>query len=82
MSDHYELIYGFVHCRGKTMYSAGYADSQAEAEAWVCKNREAPLKYIKAPPDDPIRYCKAVWCPFKRQKPWFDFRIVTDFEKT
>ena len=30
-----------------------------------------PLK-MKTPPEDPIRYCKAAWCPFKRQKPWFD----------
>ena len=81
MSDRYELIYGFVHCRGKTTYVAGYADSQAEAEAWVQKNREAPLKYFKAPPDDPIRYCQAALCPFKRQKPWFDYRVITGTEE-
>jgi len=81
MSERYELIYGFVHCRGKTAYSAGYADSQAAAEAWVKKNREAPFHKIKAPPEDPIRYCQAAWCPFKRQKPWFDFRVAANSGK-
>ena len=82
MSERYELIYGFVHCRGRTVYSAGFADSRAEAEAWLEKNREASFQTVKAPPEDPIRYCKAVWCPFKRQKPWFDVRMVDYLEKT
>ncbi len=80
MSKRYELIYGFVHCRGRTTYCAGYAETLAEAEAWLEKNREAPFKNIKAPPDDPIRYCKAAWCPFKRQEPWFDIRVLPDSE--
>jgi hypothetical protein len=82
MSERYELIYGFVHCRGRTTYPAGYVDTRAEAEAWLEKNRAAPLHTVKAPPEDPIRYCKAVWCPFKRQKPWFDFRILSDTKET
>ena len=81
MSGRYELIYGFVHCRGRTTYSAGHADTKEEAEAWLAKNREAPFKNVKAPPEDPICYCKAAWCPFKRQKPWFDVRILSDAEK-
>ncbi len=32
MSESYELIYGFVHCRGRTEYSAGEVDSKEEAE--------------------------------------------------
>lgn len=81
MSERYELIYGFVHCRGRTVYSAGYANSAAEAEAWLAKNREAPFQNIKAPPNDPVRYCKAAWCPFKRQKPWFDIRVLPDLQQ-
>jgi hypothetical protein len=75
MSERYELIYGFVHCRGRTTYSAGFAQTLSEAEAWVRKNREAPSPAVKAPSQDPIHYCKASWCPFKRQKPWFDIRF-------
>lgn len=72
MSESYELIYGFVHCRGRTEYSAGEVDSKEEAEAWVKNHREGLLPKIKIPTDDPIRYCRAAWCPFKKQQPWFD----------
>ena len=78
MSERYELLYGFVHCRGRTVYRAGYANSMEQAEAWLAKNREAPLHFVKAPPEDPIRYCQAAWCPLKRQKPWFDIRVLPD----
>ena len=81
MSECYELIYGFVHCRGRTMYSAGWVNTLAEAEAWLAKNRAAPFQSIKAPPEDPIRFCQAALCPFKRQKPWFDFRRFPDTEE-
>ncbi len=78
MCERYELIYGFVHCRGRTTYSAGFVNSRTEAEAWLLKNREAPFQYIKAPPEDPIRFCKAALCPLKRQKPWFDVRVIRE----
>jgi len=29
--------------------------------------------HMGIPPEDPIRYCKVAWCPFKKQKPWFAF---------
>lgn len=70
----YELIYGFVHCRGRTTYSAGYVNTLTEAEAWLKKNREVTSRTVKVPHEDPVHYCKAAWCPFKRQKPWFDIR--------
>lgn len=73
MSKQFELIFGFVHCRGKTTYHAGYVDTQEEAEAWVRNHMEGKSHPVKVPPGDPIRYCKAALCPFKRQKPWFDF---------
>ena len=78
MVESYELIYGFVHCRGRTEYSAGEVDSKEEAEAWVKNHREGLLPKIKIPPEDPIRYCRAAWCPFKKQKPWFDMRPKGD----
>ena len=81
MPEQYELIFGFVHCRGRTIYHAGYADTLAEAEQWLKKNREASSRTVKVPPEDPIRYCKAALCPMKRQKPWFDIRVVQKPEK-
>jgi len=72
MKEQFELIYGFIHCRGKTTYSAGQLDTEEEAEAWVRNHREGLAIKMKVPPEDPIRYCRATWCPFKKQKPWFD----------
>ena len=71
MTRRFELIYGFVHCRGKTTYHAGFADTQEEAEVWVANHRESTSRKVKAPPEDPIRSCSAQFCPLKRQKPWF-----------
>lgn len=75
MPEQYELIYGFVHCRGRTTYCAGYTDSEEEAREWVRNHREGLSPVTKIPPEDPIRYCKAAWCPFKKQKPWFDMVV-------
>ncbi len=72
MPERYELIYGFVHCRGRTTYCAGYMDSEEEARAWVRDHREGLSPKMKIPTEDPVHYCRAVWCPFKKQKPWFD----------
>lgn len=71
MNEQFELIYGFIHCRGKTTYSAGYVDTEAQAEAWVRNQQEGTSRKVKIPPEDPLRYCKATFCPLKRQKPWF-----------
>jgi hypothetical protein len=73
MNEQFELLYGFVHCRGKTTYSAGFVNTQVEAESWVRNHQEEVSPKIKIPPDDPICYCQAALCPFKRQKPWFAF---------
>ena len=81
MSESYELLYGFVHCRGRTTYSAGRVNSKKEAEAWVKNHREGLLPNIKIPADDPIRHCRAAWCPFKKQRPWFDMRTSTNTEE-
>jgi hypothetical protein len=73
MSEKFELIFGFIHCRGKTTYHAGFADTRQEAEAWVRSHREGKLPKMKIPPEDPVRHCQAALCPFQKQKPWFDF---------
>ena len=82
MSERYELIYGFVHCLGRTTYSAGCVDSRTEAEAWLKRNQETQSLTVKVPSEDPIRYCKAALCPFKRQKPWFEIRDVREPEES
>ncbi len=73
MNEQFELIYGFIHCRGKTTYSAGFVDTQAEAETWLKNQKEGISPKFTIPPEDPICYCQAALCPFKRQKPWFAF---------
>jgi hypothetical protein len=73
MNEQFELLYGFIHCRGKTAYCAGFVDTKEEAEAWVQNHREGRSPKVSIPPEDPICYCKVAWCPFKGQKPWFAF---------
>jgi hypothetical protein len=82
MPEQYELLYGFVHCRGRTTYSAGYVDTLAEAGAWLREKREETSSIVKIPLEDPVRYCRAAWCPFKRQKPWFDIRAIRKPEES
>jgi hypothetical protein len=72
VKEKFELLYGFIHCRGRTTYSAGCVDTKEEADAWIRNHREGISPEMKTPPEDPMCYCKAAWCPFKKQKPWFD----------
>lgn len=74
MTEKFELLYGYIHCRGKTTYSAGYVESEEEARLWVKRHLEGGCRRLKVPPGDPIRSCKADYCPFKGQKPWFSYR--------
>ena len=71
MNEQFELLYGFIHCRGKTTYCAGYVDTEDEAEAWVRNQQEGTSLKVKIPPEDPLCYCRAALCPLQRQKPWF-----------
>jgi hypothetical protein len=73
MQEQFELLYGFIHCRGRTIYSAGVVDTRAEAEAWVRNHQEGTSAKIKVPSEDPLCYCQVAWCPFQKQKPWFAF---------
>jgi hypothetical protein len=72
MNEKFELIYGYIHCRGKTTYSAGFVDTEKEAHSWLLLHEQGKCPPPKVPPNDPLRYCEAAFCPFKRQKPWFD----------
>jgi hypothetical protein len=71
MKEQFELLYGFIHCRGKTTYHAGYVDTKEEAAAWVKDQQEGTSPPVKIPPEDPLCYCRAAFCPLRRQKPWF-----------
>jgi hypothetical protein len=74
ITEQFELIYGTIHCRGKTTYSLGVVDTEEEARLWVKNNQEGKCRPLKIPPDDPVRTCKAAYCPFKGQKPWVSYR--------
>lgn len=73
MTGKFELIYETIHCRGKTTYSAGYVDTEEEARSWVERSQEGK-DCLKIPPEDPVRYCKADYCPFRGQKPRVSYR--------
>ena len=81
MNEQFELLYGFVHCRGKTTYSAGFVNTEAEAEAWRKNHRDGLSPKIRIPLEDPIRYCQAALCPLKRQQPWFDIVVKPQYQK-
>ncbi len=81
MNEQYELLYGFIHCRGKTTYSAGFVGTRAEAEEWLKNHRDGLSPKIKIPLEDPICYCQAAMCPFKRQKPWFAIVVKPQYQK-
>jgi hypothetical protein len=81
MAEQFELLYGFIHCRGKTTYCAGFVDTQAQAEAWVRNYSEGIFRMVKIPPEDPICYCKASYYSLKRQRPWFAFIVKSKYQK-
>jgi hypothetical protein len=69
-----ELLYGFVHCVGRTLYHTGFADSDAAAERWVRKQIDGTPEHLVVPEADPVRWCPVRHCHMKRQKPWFGYR--------
>lgn len=74
--NRYELIYGYLHCIGRTIYHAGFVETEAEAREWVQRQREKRTGRIKPPPEDPICGCRVSYCPLKAQQAWFDWREV------
>jgi hypothetical protein len=78
MTKRYELIYGYLHCTGRTMYRAGFVETEAEAREWVERQQEKRAGRMKPPPEDPIRNCGVSYCPLKTQQPWFAWREAVD----
>ncbi len=76
MPGRYELIFGYIHCRGETVYHAGFADTEDEAAAWAKSMREGPVERPRVPDSEPIRTCDACYCPMKSQRPWFSYRPI------
>ena len=76
MAGKFELVFGYIHCRGETSYHAGYADTEEEAAAWVKSMQEGSAPRPRVPDEEPIRTCEACLCPMKSQKPWFSYRPV------
>ncbi|MFO8110990.1 MAG: hypothetical protein R6T92_00625 [Desulfosalsimonadaceae bacterium] len=70
-----ELVFGFIHCIGKTVYPAGFAASESEAVRWVEKQKQGENGRVKVPPQDPIHWCPVRHCHMKCQKPWFGYRL-------
>ena len=69
-----ELLYGYLHCTGRTQYHGGYAADEAAADRWVRKQVRTGGGRKHVPEDDPVRWCPVRHCHMKRQKPWFGFR--------
>jgi hypothetical protein len=76
MNERCELLYGFVHCVGRTHYHAGFADSEAAAKRWVRKRISGTPERLAVPDADPVRWCPVRHCHMKRQKPWFGYRSL------
>jgi hypothetical protein len=74
MEEKYELIYGYMHCKNETVISAGFANSEEEAAAWVSAMNENQNGFI--PEKDPACECEVSFCPMKFQRPWFSYRKV------
>ena len=70
----FELLFGYRHCFGKTLYSAGTVASEDEARHWVEAQAEqgSPPFF---PREEPVATCPVTSCPIRRQKPWFAYRL-------
>jgi len=73
-AEKYELQYGYMHCVGRTVYSAGTVDTEEQARDWVAARTDIGPDHPGIPDDDPIRWCPVRHCHMKRQKPWFAYR--------
>jgi len=69
----FELIFGYRHCFGRTLYSAGTVPCESDAVRWV-EEREAQGRPPFFPRQEPIATCPVTSCPIRRQKPWFAYR--------
>ncbi len=72
-SKKYRLEFGYMHCIGRTVYTAGTADTEEQARTWVA-DRSVPRPDDPGVPDqDPVRWCPGRHCHMRRQKPWFAY---------
>ncbi len=76
MGERYELIYGFLHCVGRTQYHAGYAESLDTAERWAKTRAWEASGGLGVPETDPLRGCPVRHCHRQRQQPWFGYRSM------
>ena len=81
-ADTYELVYGYMHCIGRTVYTAGFAESRQAAEEWVHRHRKSNGSPLAAPKEDPVRWCPVRHCHMKRQQPWVDCRPAVSHPPT
>ncbi len=72
----FELIYGYVHCFGRTRYSAGFVISEEKAMKWVDEKRQTSPDPLCKPANDPICWCPVRACHARRQKAWYAYRKV------
>ena len=69
-----ELVYGYLHCVGRTQYHGGYAEDEATADRWARRNAGRKMGWEQVPDGDPVRWCPVRHCHMKRQRPWFGYR--------
>lgn len=70
----YSLEYGYMHCVGRTVYTAGTVDSEEQARAWVVARSGDQAGRLRTLQDDPICRCPVRHCHLQRQLPWFSYR--------
>ena len=75
MDAPYELVYGYLHCVGRTQYHGGYAVDEAAADRWVRQKSSEKENRLRVPDEDPVRWCPVYHCHMKRQRPWFGYRF-------
>jgi len=76
MDTSYELVYGYLHCVGRTQYHGGYAEDEAAADRWARQNAGEKPDPERVPDEDPVRWCPVRHCHMKRQRPWFGYRAA------
>lgn len=69
----FRLEYGYRHCIGRTVYEAGTADTEEQAQDWVAARSASRSDAPGLPMDDPIRWCPVRHCHMKHQKTWFAY---------
>ena len=69
-----ELVFGYLHCVGRTQYHGGYAVDEESADRWARRKSRENGGRVRVPEADPVRWCPVGHCHMKRQRPWFGYR--------